>query len=245
MPRVKHGHCANGTTTREYAAYISMLARCYRKTYADYQAIGGVGIRVVRRWRGKNGFINFLKDLGPKPDRTYALVRKDKTKDYSPENCRWEPKYPNRKISYQGQEWSVAELAKEYGIKASTLQMRLASDMPIDYALRAERLSNKRKPRLHFEESIKQKALELYPESFPLKVDCTDLVLIDLVERAANKRDELHHQVIKTTDVGSVIFNIHPQDLGVVVRNLVLSDPDRGAAIAEDVCQRLSIKIVL
>lgn len=63
-----------------------MLNRCYTTTNKDYPSIGGRGIRVCARW---HDYVSFLRDMGEKPPRA-ALRRIDNTKDFTPENTRWQ-----------------------------------------------------------------------------------------------------------------------------------------------------------
>lgn len=53
------------------------------KHYADK------GIKICDSWTGENGFINFLRDMGPRPSKAYSLDRKDNDGNYEPGNCRW------------------------------------------------------------------------------------------------------------------------------------------------------------
>lgn len=71
----------------EYHAWGNMIARCYNRNSINYREYGGRGIRVCKRW--KNGFINFLHDMGEKPNKSFTLDRIDGSKGYYPQNCRW------------------------------------------------------------------------------------------------------------------------------------------------------------
>jgi len=72
-----------------YSTYAGMLQRCYYtrgKAYANY---GGRGITVCDRWRGIDGFMNFVKDMGNKPSPGHTLDRRDTDGNYESSNCRW------------------------------------------------------------------------------------------------------------------------------------------------------------
>jgi hypothetical protein len=83
-------HGLTGTT--EYVAWRSMKGRCYnmndKRNFKDY---GGRGIKVCDRWlepKGQ-GFLNFLSDMGKRPEGKYSLDRINVNGNYEPSNCRW------------------------------------------------------------------------------------------------------------------------------------------------------------
>lgn len=61
--RSKHGM----SKTRTYATYHAMLNRCYNERSTEaFDKYGKRGITVCERWRGDDGFTNFLDDMGQK-----------------------------------------------------------------------------------------------------------------------------------------------------------------------------------
>ena len=117
----KHGL----TNTRIYREWRTMKERCYRPTHEYYDYYGGKGIRVCEEW--KNNFNNFYEwaiNNGYQNDLT--IDRKDNSKDYCPENCRWvtfkeqaNNRTNNIVVNYNGIWLSVNEVAsilgKSYG----------------------------------------------------------------------------------------------------------------------------------
>lgn len=82
-PDVKHI-----SSHRLYMSYAQMKSRCHSETNREYKYYGGRGIKVCDRWLGKDGFQNFLDDMGERPEGA-TLDRKDVDGDYTPDNCRW------------------------------------------------------------------------------------------------------------------------------------------------------------
>lgn len=65
-----------------------MVARCTRRSHHRYRDYGGRGIKVCDRWLGRNGFVNFLADMGERPEGL-TLDRIDVNRGYEKSNCRW------------------------------------------------------------------------------------------------------------------------------------------------------------
>lgn len=70
-----------------------MKHRCTNPNGPAYKDYGGRGIKVCNRWLGRNGFSNFVMDMGDKPTPKHSLERRNNNKGYSPKNCGWATKY--------------------------------------------------------------------------------------------------------------------------------------------------------
>ena len=84
--RPAHGHSSGGKMSPTYISWKCMIERCHDENAPNYRYYGALGIEVCEKWR--ENFINFLKDMGERPDDT-TLDRLDFEKGYFKENCRW------------------------------------------------------------------------------------------------------------------------------------------------------------
>lgn len=88
----KHGLSRTST----YYSYRAMLRRCFDSRHRAYESYGGRGIRVYFDWLGEDGFEQFVRDVGMKPDGPHDLDRINSDGHYEPGNVRWAPSPANR-----------------------------------------------------------------------------------------------------------------------------------------------------
>jgi hypothetical protein len=83
---LKHDLC----DTPEYVSWAGMNSRCTNPKVGSWPDYGGRGIKVCPRWRNKkDGFQNFLADMGPRPAGTSIDRYPNNDGNYEPGNCRW------------------------------------------------------------------------------------------------------------------------------------------------------------
>ena len=83
---IKHGHAVGGRISREYSTWVSMVKRCSDPKEKAYEYYGGRGINVCDRW--KNSFLNFLIDMGKRPEGM-TIDRINNEGNYELSNCKW------------------------------------------------------------------------------------------------------------------------------------------------------------
>lgn len=118
------------TRKPEYRSWECMHQRCRTPSNASFESYGGSGMTICERW---SLFDNFLEDMGMKPGPTYTLDRINNSEGYSPDNCRWATKKTqsnNRKcnvrLELDGVSKTLAEWARELGIRYETLRARVS-----------------------------------------------------------------------------------------------------------------------
>jgi len=133
LNHIKRGKTHNLSRTREYASWNQMIQRCHNPKNPTYERYGAKGTTVCDRWRGTEGFTNFLADMGPCP-QNHTLDRKSSFGNYEPGNCRWATDGEQRlnqrrtkRFAYKGEELTLPELAAKTGIMRGTLRFRLVN----------------------------------------------------------------------------------------------------------------------
>lgn len=127
--RFVHGQSDSPTWRSWHGAY----QRCCVPEHISYKHYGGRGIVMHPAWCGKQGFVEFLADMGERPLGT-TLGRKDNDGPYSPLNCRWETHAEqniNRRntfrITYQGQTKALSKWVEILNVPYHTLWSRLVN----------------------------------------------------------------------------------------------------------------------
>jgi hypothetical protein len=134
-----HGHMDRHKPSRTYNSWRAMISRCENENNEKYQTYGKCGIKVCDRW---HFFECFLADMGERPEGK-TLDRKDGSKGYSPDNCRWATPSEQalnssriRWVTYRGRSFPITHLAKIHGVHITTLTNKLNRGMSAEDALR-------------------------------------------------------------------------------------------------------------
>lgn len=135
-PFSRHGHAFPQSPT--YKSWFCMKQRCTNPKRKEYLHYGGRGIAVCKRWKL---FINFLADMGVRPDGT-SLERKDNEKGYFKSNCRWATQAEqvsnsrrNWHLTLDGKTQTTRAWERERGLGRGTIGNRLRNGWGSDLAI--------------------------------------------------------------------------------------------------------------
>lgn len=123
-----------------YKVWQAMKTRCYSEKCRHYKNYGARGITVSDRWL--ESFNHFYKDMGDKPFEGATLERKDNSKGYSKDNCKWATRREqmantrtSRLLTHNGETKCMSQWASDIGIDTKTLAYRLKQDWTTEKAL--------------------------------------------------------------------------------------------------------------
>jgi hypothetical protein len=128
-----------------YRTWAGMLTRCRNpneKTYKDY---GGRGITVCERWQK---FENFYSDMQPTYKEGLTLDRKDNSKGYCVDNCRWaspaeqaKNRRSNINVTLNERTQCLKAWCEELNLNYKTVHQRLKSGKTPEQALQIQKNS--------------------------------------------------------------------------------------------------------
>lgn len=140
-----HGHTKRGNNSPTFNCWNSMIQRCHNPLNSSYDRYGGRGVVVCDRWKL---FINFLRDMGIRPDGL-TLGRINNDGNYEPSNCRWETRSQqarNRRsshfIEHNGQRKTIAEWSEITGLSQKAIQQRASAGWASDKILTTPAMKN-------------------------------------------------------------------------------------------------------
>jgi hypothetical protein len=117
--------------SRAASVWLDMHKRCRAKRGKNLRDYSGRGIRVCARWSGRDGFKNFLSDMG-EPPHGMSIGRKDNNAIYSPENCEWETPVQQQNNTrsnvfgwLNGERMTAAQIAKRVGKDRSVIARQI------------------------------------------------------------------------------------------------------------------------
>lgn len=127
-----------------HVAWQNMLQRCLNPTNKRYPHYGGRGVTACDRWR--DSFEAFAADMGERPTGEHSLDRIDVNRGYEPGNCRWATigeqasnTTRTRMHRFNGEEMTVYEASRRYGVHKNTIDARLKRGVHPDMAVRPPR----------------------------------------------------------------------------------------------------------
>jgi hypothetical protein len=118
----------------------SIHARCEYDKHPHFNEYGGRGITVCQEWDSYLPFAKWAFQHGY--NDALSIDRINNEKGYSPNNCRWvtmkeqqNNRRNNRIIEYQGNKYTLTQLAEKIGISKTTLKERLNMGWSVEDAI--------------------------------------------------------------------------------------------------------------
>lgn len=124
-PKIRHGMANTSTHT----SWRGAKQRCSTTAGQQLEGYVGRGITMCEEWQ--TSFLNFYRDMGPRPANT-SLERRNNSKGYNKENCYWATsveqnnnRRDNRRVTFNDKTQTLSQWAKETGISPRTIRARL------------------------------------------------------------------------------------------------------------------------
>jgi len=140
-----HGNATRSHKSRTYETWRGMIARCEDPLNKRYNNYHSKGITVCEEW---HNFNVFLESMGERPEGL-TLDRKDNSKGYYKDNCRWATVYEqannrsnNNLQTYNGITMTMMQWSKYLAIDRSTIARRMKDGWSFEYT--AEYYENKK-----------------------------------------------------------------------------------------------------
>ena len=118
------------SASRLYSIWLGMKTRCNNPNADSYKHYGGRGIKVCDEWNDYLTFKRWALDNGYADG--LSIDRINNNGDYCPANCRWSNNVEqgnnrrnNHVLTFNGISKTMAEWARESGIKYHTLKRRI------------------------------------------------------------------------------------------------------------------------
>lgn len=138
--QVTHGDSRRGKETRLYSIWRNMKSRCTNPNKPDYKYYGAKGIGFCAEWNDYANFKKWAIDNGY-TDRL-TLDRKDGTKNYCPENCRWitikeqqNNKKNNHVLEFNNEVHTISEWAQILKMDRGLIKDRILAGWTVERAL--------------------------------------------------------------------------------------------------------------
>lgn len=131
--------CKDHKETREYTSWMQMKSRCRNTNLKSYKDYGGRGVTVCSRWLGEDGFINFLSDMGERPEGHSLDRYPNNNGNYEPSNCRWATRPQQQRgrrnniwLEHEGERLVMTDWLKRIAMPYSTFQYHVKKGRTIE-----------------------------------------------------------------------------------------------------------------
>lgn len=150
------------TGTRIFHCWRNMVARCANPKVREYRHYGGRGVEVCERW--KASLLAFISDVGMPPTDRHEIDRINVNGNYEPGNCRWATRRQNMnnmrrnvRVEYAGIEYTIADLAREFGLGYAFLYQRLKKGWTVSAAVHMPSIPRKARAAFRLAEGSRAK----------------------------------------------------------------------------------------